>query len=185
MLRAMNVRPFNGMRPVIGARCWIDPAAVIIGDVEIGDESSVWPMTVIRGDIHRIRVGKRTSVQDGSILHVTHDGPFNPGGYPLLIGNEVTIGHQVMLHGCTLGNRILVGMSTLIMDGATLEDEVIIGAGTLVPPVKTLESGHLYLGRPAKQVRPLTEEEFGFFGYTGERYVDVAADYLDEGRVLV
>jgi carbonic anhydrase/acetyltransferase-like protein (isoleucine patch superfamily) len=141
-------------------------------------------MTVIRGDIHRIRIGRRTSVQDGSILHVTHDGPFNPGGYPLIIGDEVTIGHQVMLHGCTLGNRILVGMSTVIMDGVTVEDEVIIGAGTLVPPGKTLESGHLYLGRPAKQVRPLTDEEYGFFSYTAQRYVDLSADYLDEGSVF-
>ncbi|MEE4174281.1 MAG: gamma carbonic anhydrase family protein [Xanthomonadales bacterium] len=180
----MSVRSFNGMRPVIGARCWIDPAAVIIGDVKIGDESSVWPMTVVRGDIHRIRIGRRTSVQDGSILHVTHDGPFNPGGFPLIIGDEVTLGHQVMLHGCTLGNRILVGMSTVIMDGATVEDEVIIGAGSLVPPGRTLESGKLYLGRPAKAVRPLTEEEIGFFSYTAQRYVDLAADYLDEGSVF-
>lgn len=184
MLGVMNVRPFNGMRPVIGARCWIDPAAVVIGDVELGDESSVWPMTVIRGDIHHIRIGRRTSVQDGSILHVTHDGPFNPGGYPLIIGDEVTIGHQVMLHGCTLGNRILVGMSTVIMDGVTVEDEVIIGAGSLVPPGKTLESGHLYLGRPARAARPLTEEEYGFFPYTAKRYVDLAADYLDESSVF-
>lgn len=175
-----NVRSFQGMRPDIGARCWVDPTAVIIGDVAIGDESSVWPMTVIRGDIHRIRIGRRTSVQDGSVLHVTHDGPFNPGGYPLIIGDEVTIGHQVMLHGCTIGNRILIGMAAIIMDNVTVEDEVIIGAGSLVPPGKTLASGHLYLGRPAKAVRPLTEKEFGFFSYTAQRYVDLAADYRKE-----
>ncbi len=180
----MNLRDFQGARPVIGARCWVDPSAVVIGDVEIGDESSVWPMTVIRGDIHRIRIGRRTSVQDGSVLHVTHDGPFNPGGYPLTIGDEVTIGHQVMLHGCTLGSRILVGMGAIVMDGATVEDEVIIGAGSLVPPGKTLESGHLYVGRPAKPVRPLTEKEFGFFSYTAKRYVDLAAAYLDQTSVF-
>lgn len=173
----MNIRSFNGKRPNIGARCWIDPSAVVIGDVHIGDESSVWPMTVIRGDIHRIRIGRRSSVQDGSILHVTHDGPFNPGGYPLTIGDEVTIGHQVMLHGCTVGNRILLGMSSVIMDGAVVEDEVILGAGSLVPPGKTLESGHLYLGRPAKKARPLTGEEYGFFAYTAKRYVDLAEAY--------
>ncbi len=141
-------------------------------------------MTVIRGDIHRIRIGRRTSVQDGSVLHVTHDGPFNPGGYPLTIGDEVTIGHQVLLHGCTLGSRILVGMGAIVMDGAVVEDEVIIGAGSLVPPGKTLESGHLYVGRPAKPVRPLTEKEFGFFSYTAKRYVDLAAAYLDQTSVF-
>jgi carbonic anhydrase/acetyltransferase-like protein (isoleucine patch superfamily) len=176
----MNLRPFNNRRPVIGRRCWIDPQAAVIGDVVLGDESSVWPMTVIRGDIHHIRIGKRTSVQDGSVLHVTHDGPFSPGGYPLTIGDEVTIGHQVTLHGCTLGSRILVGMGAMIMDGATVGDQVIIGAGSLVPPGKTLASGHLYLGRPARAVRELTDEEHRFFAYTAKRYVDLAAAYLDE-----
>ncbi len=180
----MNIRAFQGKTPVIGQGCWIDPQACVIGDVELGDGSSVWPMTVIRGDINHIRIGRKTSVQDGSILHVTHDGPFNPGGYPLLIGDEVTIGHQVMLHGCTIGNRILIGMAAMVMDGAVVEDEVIIGAGSLVPPGKTLESGHLYLGRPAKAVRPLKEKEFGFFSYTAQRYVDMAADYLAEASVF-
>ena len=174
----MTIRSFQGKTPIIGRNCWIDPQACVIGDVELGDESSVWPMTVIRGDIHRIRIGQRTSVQDGSVLHVTHDGPFNPGGYPLSIGDEVTIGHQVMLHGCSLGNRILVGMGAMVMDGATVEDEVIIGAGSLVAPGKTLRSGYLYLGRPAKAVLELTEEETGFFSYTAGRYVSVARDYL-------
>ncbi len=175
----MNLRDFDGKRPVIGARCWVDPSAVVIGDVAIGDESSVWPMTVIRGDIHRIRIGRRTSVQDGSVLHVTHDGPFNPGGYPLTVGDEVTIGHQVTLHGCTLGNRILVGMGAILMDGVSVEDEVIIAAGSLVPPGKTLESGQLYVGRPAKPVRALTDEERGFFTYTAQRYVDLGRAYLE------
>jgi carbonic anhydrase/acetyltransferase-like protein (isoleucine patch superfamily) len=176
----MNIRSFKGMRPDIGAQCWIDPQSAVIGDVVIGDESSVWPMTVIRGDIHHIRIGQRTSVQDGSVLHVTHDGPFNPGGYPLIIGDEVTIGHQVMLHGCTIGNRILIGMGAMVMDGAVVEDEVIIGAGSLVSPGKTLASGHLYLGRPARPVRALREDEYGFFTYTAKRYADIAAQYLRE-----
>jgi carbonic anhydrase/acetyltransferase-like protein (isoleucine patch superfamily) len=175
-----NVRTFQGMRPRIGSHCWIDPSAVVIGDVTLGRESSVWPLTVIRGDINRIRIGRRTSVQDGSVLHVTHDGPYNPGGFPLTVGDEVTIGHQVTLHGCTLGDRILVGMATVIMDGAVVEDEVIIGAGSLVTPGKTLESGHLYLGRPAEAVRPLTERELGYFAYTAQRYVDLARQYIDD-----
>lgn len=175
-----NLRAFQGTRPRIGARCWIDPTAVLIGDVHLGDESSVWPLTVIRGDINTIRIGRRSSVQDGSVLHVTHDGPYNPGGYSLTVGDAVTIGHQVTLHGCSLGNRILVGMATVVMDGAVVEDEVIIGAGSLVTPGKTLESGHLYVGRPAQAVRPLTERERAYFDYTAQRYVDLARQYLDD-----
>lgn len=176
----MSVRSHAGIEPRIAKDAYVDPDAVVIGDVEIGAGSSVWPMTVIRGDIHRIRIGDRTSVQDGSILHVTHAGPYNPDGFPLIIGDDVTIGHKVMLHGCTLGDRILVGMAAVIMDGAVVQDEVIIGAGTLVPPGKVLESGHLYIGSPARKSRPLTEKESSFFHYTSKRYVDLAARYLQE-----
>ncbi len=176
----MTLRSFNGLRPRLGARCFVDPSAVIIGDVELDDECSVWPMAVIRGDIHHIRIGRRSSIQDGSVLHVTHDGPHNPGGFPLVIGEEVTVGHQVTLHGCTLGDRILVGMGSVVMDGATVSDEVIIGAGSLVTPGTELESGHLYLGRPAKVVRALDASEREFLRYTAGRYVDLAATYLDQ-----
>ena len=137
----MSIRTFQGHTPVLGERVFVDPSAVLIGDIEIGEDSSVWPLTVIRGDMHRIRIGARTSIQDGSVLHITHAGPFNPDGFPLTIGDEVTVGHKVTLHGCTLGNRILVGMGSIVMDGAVVEDEVIIGAGSLVPPGKTLQSG--------------------------------------------
>ena len=178
----MSVRSHAGMQPRIAADVYIDPDAVVIGDVEIGADSSVWPMTVIRGDIHRIRIGKRTSVQDGSILHVTHAGPYNPDGFPLIIGDDVTIGHKAMLHGCTIGNRILIGMAAVIMDGARVSDEVIIAAGTLVPPGKVLESGYLYMGNPVRQARALTEKELSFFPYTSKRYVDLARAYLDEAQ---
>ena len=114
------------------------------------------------------------------MLHVTHAGPYNPDGFPLIIGDDVTIGHKVMLHGCTLGNRILVGMSATIMDGAIIEDEVVIAAGTLVPPGKVLESGYLYLGSPCRQVRPLTDKELNYFNYTANKYVELAAEYLKE-----
>lgn len=176
----MSVRSHDGIHPRIADGAYIDPDSVVIGDVEIGEGSSVWPMTVIRGDIHRIRIGDRTSVQDGSILHVTHAGPFNPDGFPLVIGDDVTIGHKVMLHGCTLGDRILVGMAAVIMDGVVVQDEVIIAAGTLVPPGKVLESGYLYKGSPARQARPLTDKESEFFDYTSRRYVDLGAKYLKE-----
>jgi len=179
----MSIRSHAGLHPKIADGVYIDPNSVIIGDVEIGTGSSVWPLTVIRGDIHRIRIGARTSVQDGSVLHVTHAGPYNPDGFPLIIGDDVTIAHKVMLHGCTLGSRILVGMAAVIMDGAVVNDEVIIGAGTLVPPGKVLESGYLYKGSPARKARPLTAKELTFFHYTSKRYVDLAAKYLAEEGV--
>lgn len=156
----------------------VDSTAVVIGDVELGDDSSVWPLTVIRGDMHHIRIGARTSVQDGSVLHITHASKFNPDGFPLLIGDDVTIGHQAMLHGCTIGNRVLVGMKATIMDGAVVEDEVIVGANSLVPPGKRLESGFVYAGSPAKKMRPLTAKEREFFVYSAQNYVRLKDDYL-------
>ena len=174
----MNVRSHAGLSPRISTDAYIDPASVVIGDVEIGEGSSVWPMTVIRGDIHRIRIGERTSVQDGSVLHVTHAGPFNPDGFPLIIGDDVTIGHKAMLHGCTIGNRILIGMAAIVMDGVVVNDEVIIAAGSLVPPGKVLESGYLYMGNPIRQVRALTDNELKYFQYTAQRYASLATEYL-------
>ncbi len=179
----MSIRSHAGLHPRIAVGVYVDPDSVIIGDVEIGAGSSVWPMTVIRGDIHRIRIGARTSVQDGSVLHVTHAGPYNPDGFPLMIGDDVTIGHKVMLHGCTIGNRILIGMGAVIMDGAVVNDEVVVAAGTLVPPGKVLESGYLYMGNPMRQARPLTDMELKYFHYTSKRYVELAAEYLEnEGQ---
>ncbi len=180
----MAIRKYQQHLPQLGERVFVDASAVVIGDVELGEDSSVWPMTVIRGDMHRIRIGARTSVQDGSVLHVTHAGPFNPDGFPLIIGDEVTIGHKVTLHGCTLGNRILVGMGSIVMDGAVVEDEVIIGAGSLVPPGKRLESGYLYVGSPVKQARPLTDKERNFFSYTADNYVKIKDQHLAEGFQL-
>ncbi|TBV03271.1 gamma carbonic anhydrase family protein [Phytopseudomonas dryadis] len=177
----MAIRTYQGITPSLADRVFVDASAVVIGDVEIGEDSSVWPLTVIRGDMHRIRIGRRTSVQDGSVLHITHAGPFNPDGFPLIIGDEVTIGHKVMLHGCTLGSRILVGMGSTVMDGAVVQDEVIIGAGSLVPPGKVLESGYLYVGSPVKQARPLTDKERNFFSYTAGNYVKLKDQHLAEG----
>ena len=177
----MAIRTYQGMTPQLGERVFVDESAVVIGDVQLGADSSVWPLTVIRGDMHRIRIGARTSVQDGSVLHITHAGPFNPDGYPLIIGDEVTIGHQVTLHGCTLGNRILVGMGSIVMDGAVVEDEVVIGAGSLVPPGKVLQSGYLYVGSPVKQARALTDQERAFFAYSAANYVKLKDLHLAEG----
>ncbi len=172
------VRPFQGHTPKLGAKVFVDPSAVVIGDVEIGEDSSVWPCTVIRGDMHRIRIGARTSVQDGSVLHITHASDFNPAGHPLLIGDDVTVGHSVCLHGCHIGNRVLIGIGSTVLDGAVVEDDVVIGAGSLVPPGKRLESGFLYMGSPVKQVRPLKEAERSFFQYSAGNYVKLKDAYL-------
>lgn len=176
----MGIRSFRGYTPKFGARVWVDDSAVVIGDVEIGDDSSIWPLVSVRGDMHRIRIGQRTSIQDNSCLHITHASDYKPEGHPLHIGDDVTVGHMAMLHGCTIGNRVLVGMSTTILDGAVVEDEVIIAAGSLVPPGKRLESGYLYKGSPAKPARPLSEKEIEYFQYAGLNYVKLKDEYLAE-----
>ncbi|PCJ34682.1 MAG: gamma carbonic anhydrase family protein [Cellvibrionales bacterium] len=174
------IRRFNGHTPKLGERCFVDAAATVIGDVELGDDSSVWPGAVIRGDMHSIRIGQRSSIQDGTVVHITHASDYNPGGWPTTIGNDVTVGHNVTLHGCTLGNCILVGIGSTVMDGVVVEDNVIIGAGTLVPPGKTLKSGHLYFGSPCKQARALTPSEIAYFPYTAGNYVKLKDQYLAE-----
>ncbi|BBM01253.1 gamma carbonic anhydrase family protein [Microbulbifer sp. GL-2] len=164
--------------PQIGSGVYIDPQSAVIGDVTLGDDCSVWPMAVVRGDMHRIQIGARTSVQDGAILHITHAGPFNADGWPLTIGEDVTIGHKACLHGCTVGNRVLIGIGAIVLDGATIEDEVVLAAGALVPPGKILESGYLYVGAPCKKARPLSDKEKAFFRYSAENYVKLKEQYL-------
>jgi carbonic anhydrase/acetyltransferase-like protein (isoleucine patch superfamily) len=176
----LAIRSYNNITPSLGENVYVDTTAVIIGDVEIGNDSSVWPCAVIRGDMHRIRIGARTSVQDGSVLHITHAGQFTPDGWPLIIGDDVTIGHSVNLHGCTIGNRVLVGIGSTILDGAIVEDDVVIGAGTLVPPGKVLESGYMYMGSPCKQIRPLKDTEKAFFLYSAQNYVALKNTYIDD-----
>jgi len=173
-----SVRKYLEFTPALGERVFVDPTALVAGDVHLGDDCSVWPMAVIRGDMHKIRVGNRTSVQDGAVLHITHAGPFNPDGYPLVIGDDVTIGHKALLHGCTIGDRVLVGMGAIVMDGAIVEDDVIIAAGSIVSPGKRLESGYVYRGSPAKQARPISEKEQRFFTYSAKNYVNLKDKHL-------
>ncbi len=179
----MTMRTYKNHQPKLAAGVYVDPAACVIGDVELGADCSVWPGAVIRGDMHHIRIGARTSVQDNAVLHITHASDFNPEGWPLLIGEEVTIGHQACLHGCRIGNRVLVGIGAVILDGATVEDEVIIAAGTLVPPGKTLASGFVYMGNPCRQARPLSEAERAFFSYSAQNYVKLKSSYLEEAEL--
>jgi carbonic anhydrase/acetyltransferase-like protein (isoleucine patch superfamily) len=176
----MAIRSYKGIKPQVANSAYVDEAAAVIGDVVIGEESSVWPMAVARGDVNCIRIGKRSNIQDGSALHVTHDHEDAPGGFSLLIGDDVTVGHNVTLHGCTIGNRCLIGMGSIVLDGAVLEDEVLLAAGSLVPPGKTLEGGYLWLGSPVKRGRPLNAEEQAWFSYSAEHYSRLREDYLKE-----
>ncbi|KAB0302009.1 gamma carbonic anhydrase family protein [Vibrio fortis] len=177
-----SIRSYKGIAPKIGQDVYIDETAVLVGDIKIGDDSSVWPLVAARGDVNHIHIGQRTNVQDGSVLHVTHKNKENPDGYPLIIGNDVTIGHKVMLHGCTIQDRVLVGMGAIILDNVVVEQEVMIGAGSLVPPNKVLESGYLYVGSPVKQARPLTDKERAFLQKSADNYVQNKNDYLDSVR---
>jgi carbonic anhydrase/acetyltransferase-like protein (isoleucine patch superfamily) len=177
-----DIRPFLDLTPRIAADAWIDDSAVIIGDVEVGPQASVWPLCAVRGDIHSISIGARSNIQDGSVIHVTHDSGYNPGGFPVVIGEEVTVGHKVMLHGCTIGDNCLIGMGSIVLDGAEIESRVILGAGSLVPQGKVLESGHLYLGSPVKKIRPLTDREQQFLDYVAGNYVKLAQQHRDAGQ---
>ncbi|OIQ25053.1 gamma carbonic anhydrase family protein [uncultured Vibrio sp.] len=175
-----SIRSYKGISPQIGDRVYIDSSSVLVGDIKIGDDSSIWPLVAARGDVNHIHIGQRSNVQDGSVLHVTHKNAENPHGYPLLIGDDVTIGHKVMLHGCTIHDRVLVGMGAIVLDGVVIQDEVMIGAGSLVPPNKVLESGYLYVGSPVKQARPLTEKERAFLQKSSDNYVQNKNDYINE-----
>ena len=174
-----DIRSFDGKHPRIHASAWVDRSAVVIGDVRIDAGASIWPVSVVRGDIHSIVIGARSNIQDGSVLHVTHDSRFNPGGHPLVIGEEVTVGHRVMLHGCEIGDQCLIGMAAVVMDGAVIEPRVILAAGSLVPGGKVLQSGYLWRGAPARKVRPLSDEEMDYFPYVAANYVRLAARYRE------
>ncbi|QIT53897.1 gamma carbonic anhydrase family protein [Aquisalimonas sp. 2447] len=167
------IRTFETYRPKVADSAWVDATALVIGEVELGEDASVWPMTVVRGDVNWIRVGPRTNIQDGSVVHVAHAGGMNPTGYPTVIGADVTVGHKAIVHACTIEDACLIGMGATIMDGAVLGAESMLGAGALVPPGKELPGGYLYVGSPAKAVRELTEDERDFLRYSAAHYVKV------------
>ena len=167
----MTVTRFEDHIPAIHPTAYVDAMAYVSGQTTLAEGVSIWPTAVVRGDINRIQIGRLTNVQDGAVLHVTHGGEYTrPDGLPLIIGEEVTIGHRAVLHACTIGNRCLIGMGAIVLDGAVVGDDVIIGAGSLIPPGKVLESGYLYVGSPVKQARPLTEREYSFLRYSAAHY---------------
>ena len=174
---AKNIRPYLDVAPQIDDSCYVDDMSVVIGDVVLAENVSVWPFAVIRGDVNHIRIGKNSNVQDHAMLHVSHKKADKPEGSPLIIGEDVTIGHHVTLHGCSIGNRVLVGINTIVLDDVIIEDDVMIGAGSLVPPRKRLESGYLYVGSPVQKIRPLTDKEKEFLPYSARHYVKVAGNY--------
>jgi carbonic anhydrase/acetyltransferase-like protein (isoleucine patch superfamily) len=174
----MPLAPYLDTFPVIGERVYLHPSCEVIGNVVIGEDSSVWCHTVLRGDVNRIVIGRHSNIQDLTMGHVSHKTPDKPDGSPLIVGDYVTVGHSVVLHGCTIGNECLIGMGSIIMDDAVVPDRVMIGAGSLVSPAKALESGMLYMGRPAKAVRALTDHEIAYLKYSAEHYMRVKNNYL-------
>jgi len=174
----MNRRPYRNHLPRLGANVYVDPAAVLIGDVELGDDASLWPCSVVRGDVNFIRIGARTNVQDGAVLHVTHDGPYTPGGFPLLIGADVTVGHGAVLHACTIEDACLIGMHATVLDGARVSRHAMVGAGAVVTPGKIVGEGELWLGNPARCVRRLDDRQIEQLHYSAQHYVRLKNEYL-------
>ena len=176
------LRPFRDRLPTLGARAYVDPAASVIGDVVLGDDVSVWPFTVVRGDVNFIRIGDRTNLQDGTVVHVSHDGPHAKlGGFATRIGSDVTIGHKAIIHACTIEDAVLVGMGAIVLDGAIVRKHGFVGAGAIVGPGKVVGEGELWLGNPAKKARLLTEAEIEALYYSAGHYVRLKDDYLAGG----
>jgi carbonic anhydrase/acetyltransferase-like protein (isoleucine patch superfamily) len=169
----VTVRKFEKTTPRIASSAYVDDTALVIGDVTLQEDVSLWPKVVARGDVNSIYIGARTNIQDGTILHVSHDSEFAAGGFALHIGADITVGHQAILHGCTVEDRCLIGMAATVMDGAVVQSGAIVGAGSLVPPGRTLQGGYLWVGSPARQARPLRPEEEGFLDYSAAHYVEL------------
>lgn len=173
----MTIRAYQDKQPSLAQGVYVDPQAVVIGEVQLGEDASIWPCAVARGDVNVISIGARTNIQDGAVLHVSHTSPFGEG-YALKIGNDVTVGHNATLHACTIEDEVLIGMNATVLDGAVIPKHCIVGANALVPPGKQLLSGWLYMGIPAKAVRQLSDEDVRFFKYSAEHYVRLKNQYL-------
>lgn len=172
------IRPFLDRFPVLGERVYVDEAARVIGEVALADDVSVWPGTIIRGDVNHVRIGARTNVQDGTIIHVSHHSPYNKAGYPTLIGSDVTIGHGTIIHACTIEDACLIGMGACILDGATIRRHGFVGAGAVVGPGKVVGEGELWLGNPARFARKLSDQEIESLHYSAAHYVRLKDQYL-------
>ncbi len=175
----MDIRPYLDKTPILGERCYVDPAASVIGDVVLGDDVSIWPGTVVRGDVNFIRIGARSNIQDGCVVHVSHDGPHAKlGGFATVIGEDVTIGHKAIIHACRIEDAVLIGMGAIVLDGAVVKKHGFVGAGALVAPGKVVGEGELWLGNPAKKVRVLSDAEIQALYYSAQHYVRLKNQYL-------
>ncbi len=175
----MAIRSFQGITPILGERVYVDGESTVIGDVVLGDDVSIWPGTVIRGDVNYIRIGARTNVQDGTIIHVTHDGPYGKaGGFATVIGADVTIGHGAIVHACVIEDACLIGMGSIVLDGAVVKKHGFVGAGAVIAPGKVVGEGELWLGNPARMVRKLGEKEIEQLYYSAKHYVRLKDKYL-------
>jgi carbonic anhydrase/acetyltransferase-like protein (isoleucine patch superfamily) len=171
-----HLLPFKGQFPHVPTSAWVSPSAVIIGDVDLGENASVWPGAVVRCDGAKVTIGAQSNVQDLCCLHAC---PYDHGGTDLVIGDRVTVGHRAIIHGCTIGDEVLIGCGVIVLDGAVIQPRVMVAAGSLVPSNKVLESGWLYMGSPVKQVRPLTEKELAHLSHSAEHYVELAHAHQD------
>ncbi|MDX1796977.1 MAG: gamma carbonic anhydrase family protein [Hydrogenovibrio sp.] len=172
----MAIRAYKSILPTLAASAWVDESAVVIGRCELGEDVGIWPNATLRGDVNDIKIGARSNIQDGCVLHTTHESPMSKGS-KCIVGEDVTVGHNVVLHGCIIEDECLIGMGAVVLDNAIVQKQVFVGANSLVPPGKVLESGYLYVGSPVKQVRPLTDDEKAFFKYSAAHYVELKNDY--------
>jgi carbonic anhydrase/acetyltransferase-like protein (isoleucine patch superfamily) len=173
-----HLRSFKGVIPTLGERTYVDPAATVIGDVVLGDDVSIWPNAVLRGDVHYIRIGARSNVQDGTVIHVTHDGPYSPGGFPTIVGEGVTIGHAAVIHACTIEDYCLIGMHATVLDGAVIKKYGFVAAGSVIPPGKIVGERELWVGNPARCMRQLSDQQIEQLHYSADHYVRLKDVYL-------
>lgn len=175
----MALRSYKGIRPQIRETAWVDESAVVIGKCELGEDVGIWPNATLRGDVNDIVIGDRSNIQDGSVVHTTHESEVSKGS-KCIVGKDVTVGHNAVLHGCIIEDECLIGMGAVVLDNAVVQKHVLVGANSLVPPGKVLESGYLYVGSPVKKARPLTEKEIAFFKYSAAHYVKLKNEYQAE-----
>lgn len=180
----MNIRKYKSYSPKIADTAWVDQSAVVIGQCELGEDAGIWPNATLRGDVNLIKIGDRSNIQDGAVVHTTHESAMTEGSITL-VGNDVTVGHNAVLHGCTLEDECLIGMGAVILDHAIVQKHVLVGANSLVPPGKTLESGYLYVGNPVKKLRELSEEEKAFFKYSAQHYVALKNDFIEAEKTEI
>jgi carbonic anhydrase/acetyltransferase-like protein (isoleucine patch superfamily) len=174
-----NLRPYRGTLPTLGERVYIDPFASVIGDVVLAEDVSIWPFTVVRGDVNFIRIGARSNIQDGTVIHVSHDGPHAKlGGFATVIGEDVTIGHKAIIHACRIEDACLIGMGATVLDGAVVRKHGFVGAGALITPGREVGEGEMWLGSPARFARRLSDAEIEALYYSAQHYVRLKVEYL-------